>query len=302
MIEKGEAGCRFHFDNLFLKGESTFGGIDLYQIGELCCESGYEVLPHYQYCMEISYIVSGNGYFFVDDKRILVSEGDIFFNAVGPIHAITTATSNTLRYMYLGFMFNEYAAREFAEIDAFFRSAPYFHAKDASQILNPFNRNIDEFYSQKPFSHTMIRNYLEEIIVLSYRALAANANHVERYSPPKSSNTVGYTVYSVIRYIESHLLELKSIKKMADEMGYSYTYLSHLFKDKTGMTLQRYINHKKVEKALEMIQYGGISIKDIAERLQYETIQSFSKAFSRIMGQPPSYYANLKRKGTGTDD
>ncbi|MFC5405632.1 helix-turn-helix domain-containing protein [Cohnella soli] len=302
MIRKEAAGRRFHFDNVFLKGECAFGAIDLYQIGELWCESGYEVPSHEQFCMEISYIVSGSGYFYVDDECIPVSAGDLFFNAVGSTHAIKSDSAGTLRYMYLGFMFNEKAAEDFAEIEAFLRSASYFHAKDAHHIMLPFNRNIDEFYSQKPLSGTMIRNYLEEIIVLSYRAFSEYAGKSERYSPRKSSHSVGYTVYSVIRYIENNLLELKSIRGIADDLGYSYTYLSHLFKDKTGMTLQRYINLKKAEKALEMIRFSALPIKEIAANLQYETIQSFSKAFSRMMGKPPSYYAALYRNESDTEE
>jgi len=296
VITKAEAGRRFHFDNEFANGEMRFGGIDLYQIGELCCEGGYEVPPHRQHCMEISYIVSGNGYFDVDGTSIPVQAGDMIFNAFGSVHAIRNCSSSLLRYMYLGFMFNERAAEEFAEIDAFFRSAPYYHSPDANEILVPFNRNIDEFYSQKPLSHTMIRNYLEEIIVLSYRALSEKSGNARRYAPASSPHSVGYTVYAVIRHIENHLLDIASIRSIADELGYSYTYLSHLFKDKTGMTMQRYINLKKVEKSLEWIEYGGMSIKEMAGRLGYGTLQSFSKAFTRIMGQSPSMYAASRRE------
>ncbi|MFC5700932.1 helix-turn-helix domain-containing protein [Cohnella faecalis] len=294
--EKREAGCLFHFDNHLSKDESTFGSIELYQIGELCCESGYEVEPHFQYCYEISYIVSGSGYFYIDDECVRVGEGDIFFNSVGHIHRIRTGSSQPLRYVYMGFMFNDLADEEFAPIHTFFRSASYYHSKDTHNLMLPFYRNIDEFYSQKPYSNIMIKNYLEEIIVLSYRAFTEKAGSSTRYSPQKSPNSVGYTVYSVIRFIENHLFELGSIKSIAEKLGYSYTYLSHTFKNKTGMTLQRYISLKKIEKAMEMLNYGDISINQIATKLGYETLQSFSKAFSRIMGYPPSLYKSKRQE------
>ncbi|MCD9023800.1 AraC family transcriptional regulator [Cohnella silvisoli] len=295
MKGKGDAGCHFHFDNVFAKGESKFGGIDLYQIGELWCEAGYEVLPHRQFCLELSYIVSGSGFFFIDDECVKVGEGDIFYNAVGHVHSIKTDSSSTLRYVYLGFMFNDEAEEQFADIQAFFQSAQYYHSKDAHNLMLPFFRSIDEFFMQKPCSNLLIKSYLEEIIVLSYRALSEKTGKIRRYSPQKSPHSVGFTVYTVMRHIDNHLLQLRSIKSIAENLGYSYTYLSHTFKDKTGMTLQRYINLKKVEKALEMINYGGISLTEIAATLNYETIQSFSKAFSRIMEHPPSYYAAMRR-------
>lgn len=301
MKEKGQAGCLFHFDNVFPKGKSAFGGIDLYQIGEICCECGYEILPHMQYCLELSCIVSGSGFFYVGDDCVKVSAGDIIFNSVGHIHSIKTDESSMLRFVYMGFMFNEEADGEFADIRAFLQSAPYYHSKDTYNVMIPFLRNIDEFYSQKPYSRTMIKNYLEEVIVLSYRSFIEKSGKVARYAPQRSPHSVGYTVYSVIRYIEHNIFELKSIKTLAEDLGYSYTYLSHTFKDKTGMTLQRYINHKKVEKALEMLKYGNLSIKQVAARLHYETLQSFSKAFSRIMGYPPSTYVAMQREEAGSD-
>lgn len=298
MSRDGQAGCLFHFDNVFAKGESTFGGIDLYQIGEICCECGYEIAPHRQFCLELSYIVSGSGFFYSDDTRIQVREGDIVCNAVGHTHAIRSEATSMLRFVYMGFMFNETADEDMAAIHAFLQAAPYRHAKDTYGLMSPFLRNIDEFYARKPYSRTMIKNYLEEVIVLSYRSFTETSDRPPQYVSRKSPHSVGYTVYSVIRYVEKHILELKSIQTIADDLGYNYTYLSHAFKDKTGMTLQRYITHKKVEKALEMLQYGNLSIQEIAARLRYETVQSFSKAFSRIMGHPPSHFAAARDKPT----
>lgn len=301
MMDQHKAGRHFHFDNILAKGESTFGGIDLYQIGEICCESGYQILPHEQPCLELSYIVSGSGHFIVGDTRLRVSEGELIFNGVGHTHAIETDTSGVLRFVYMGFMFNDMKDEAFGEIEAFFQSAPYFHSKDPYNLMIPFFRNIDEFYSQKPLSRVMIKNYLEEIIVLSYRTFTEKNGKVPRYAPQQSPNSVGHTVYSIIRYVDNHLFELKNIKTIAEDLGYSYTYISHTFKEKTGMTLQRYINHKKIEKALEMLKYGHLSIKQVAERLHYETLPSFSKAFTRVMGYPPSQYVARQREANQSE-
>ncbi|PYI56247.1 AraC family transcriptional regulator [Paenibacillus flagellatus] len=301
MNSHNTAGCVFHFDNVFPTGQSTFGGIDLYQIGEICCECGYEILPHLQHCLELSYIVSGGGFFYIDDECVKVGEGDIVFNAIGHTHAIRTDDSGMLRFVYMGFTFNEAANEAFRDMQRFFQSAPYHHAKDTYNLMIPFLRNLDEFYAQKPYSRIMIQNYLEEVIVLSYRAFTEKSGKVTRYAPQKSPHSVGYTVYSVIRYIEKNVCELKSVRTIANDLGYSYTYLSHTFKEKTGMTLRWYINHKKTEKALEMLKYGNLSIKQVAERLNYATLQSFNKAFTRIMGYPPSRYVALQQQEAAPD-
>ncbi|MBP1994914.1 helix-turn-helix domain-containing protein [Paenibacillus eucommiae] len=295
MKDSRQMGCLFHFDNIFAAKQATFGGIDLFQIGEICCECGYEVRAHNQFCLELSCIVSGSGYFYIDDTCIKVEAGDIVFNSIGHRHEIKTDRTNMLRFVYMGFNFNEQADKEFAEMLAFFQSAPYHFSKDTHNLLIPFMRNIDEFYSQKPYSRIMIRNYFEEIIVSAYRSFTEKADKILQYASERSPHSVGQTVYAVIRYIEKHIFELGSITELAIKLNYNSTYLSHVFKQRTGMTLQRYINHKKIEKSLELLKYGNLSIKQVGEKLGYETIQSFSKAFSRIMGYPPSRYVADQR-------
>lgn len=69
-----------------------------------------------------------------------------------------------------------------------------------------------------------------------------------------------------------------------------YTYISHAFKRKTGMTLQAYILQVKMKKARELIAEGRWNISEIAQMLGYDSVQSFSKAFKRETGSSPTQF------------
>jgi len=73
-------------------------------------------------------------------------------------------------------------------------------------------------------------------------------------------------------------------------LGYCDSYLSRVFKEKMGTTLQAYITMKKMEKAVEMIERGDFTITEIALRLHFESLQSFSKSFRRTIGISPMEY------------
>ncbi|MFS0725516.1 helix-turn-helix domain-containing protein [Paenibacillus sp. 1P07SE] len=294
--DTAQAGRLFHFDNLFESGEATYGMIDLLQIGEIACERDYEIALHPQHCMELSYIVAGSGSFKVGDAAFDVRAGDLIFNNPGYAHAIQAGASDMLRFVYMGFDLNDQTDPTWAELRDYLQSAPYHIASDAHHLLLPFMRGIDEFYKQQPYAATMIRNCCETLLVSAYRCFTGSAGNA---APQRSPHSVGHTVYAVIRYVETHILELKSIQGIAADLNYNATYLSHAFKSKTGMTLQRYINHKKIEKSLELLGHGQLPISHVAEQLGYETIQSFSKAFSRIMGYPPSRYVAEQRQRRG---
>ncbi|MBD2847123.1 helix-turn-helix transcriptional regulator [Paenibacillus sp. IB182496] len=286
-----QAGRLFHFDNYFERGEAVYGMVELVQIGEIACERGYEIAPHEQSCMELSCIVSGSGTVRVGDEELAVRAGDLVFNNAGHAHAITASDADMLRFIYMGFHFTALADRTFAAMRTHFLSAPYHIARDAPSLLQPFQRNIDEFYARRPYSAAMIRGYCEEVLISAYRAFTGGGDPVARYAAGRAPHSAGHTVYAVIRHIERHLESLGSIRSIAETLNYDATYLSHVFKARTGMTVQRYIHHKKIEKALELLSRGSLTVSEVAERLGYESLQSFSKAFSRAMGYPPSQHA-----------
>ena len=83
---------------------------------------------------------------------------------------------------------------------------------------------------------------------------------------------------------------------MASALGYSYNYLSHLFRRKTGMTIQNYVSQKKIERSLELLRDSDMSVTKIATVLNYDCIQSFSKAFKRAMNMSPTEYRARVRR------
>ena len=80
------------------------------------------------------------------------------------------------------------------------------------------------------------------------------------------------------------------VKEIARTVGYNYSYISNAFKKSTGMTIQRYISNKKMQKAIELMKYGKISVAQVAQRLNYANVQSFNKAFKRTMGCAPTEF------------
>lgn len=279
----------FHFDNTFFRSPIKYGSIDLWQIGEMCAECGYEMKAHIQECNEISYVVSGSGYAYIDDTKIHIEAGDILICSTGHYHKMCADSFNMLRFLYVGFKFNnDIAKKQWGEIADFYDKPAYTLIKDANAVLIPFTRSLDEVFTKNRYSQRMIKDYVEQILILTYRS---SIHEVEKVlSMPRGEKSVGDTVYTIIRYIENNIFDIDDIRTIASSLGYSYSYISHLFKERTGVTLQRYIGLKKHEKALELLKYGNLSVTQVANRLQYKSVQSFSKAFSRTMGFPPSQH------------
>lgn len=103
-------------------------------------------------------------------------------------------------------------------------------------------------------------------------------------------------VYLTIQYIEDQLVRIRNMRDVADAMGYSLPHLTRLFSQELGMSLQAYYTKRKWRKAMELLEEGSESITDVASKMGYESIHTFSRAFRIATGLSPSDYIRKFRE------
>lgn len=83
---------------------------------------------------------------------------------------------------------------------------------------------------------------------------------------------------------------------LSAKLGYNYMYLSNVFSEVKGITLQRYIILHKVEKVKELLLYDELNLTEISYRLHYSSVAHLSNQFKKVTGLTPSYYKKMKQK------
>ena len=82
-----------------------------------------------------------------------------------------------------------------------------------------------------------------------------------------------------------------SIDDVAASVFLSSGYLSIIFKEETGYTVLEYITAIRMGKAKELVLQGpGLKVKEIAEQLGYNNVQSFIRYFKKYYGETPMAY------------
>lgn len=69
-----------------------------------------------------------------------------------------------------------------------------------------------------------------------------------------------------------------------------YAYLSRLFSDVEGITIEKYLINQKIEKVKELIIYDELSLSEIAFKLGYSSVAHLSNQFKKVTGLTPSYF------------
>jgi AraC-like DNA-binding protein len=90
---------------------------------------------------------------------------------------------------------------------------------------------------------------------------------------------------------------------LSENLNYDYTYLSNLFSEVKGTTIEKFYLAHKIEKVKELIVYDELNLTEIAYKLHYSSIAHLSTQFKKITGLTPSHFKKLKniRRGTLED-
>ncbi|MFT7197972.1 MAG: YesN/AraC family two-component response regulator [Marinoscillum sp.] len=86
---------------------------------------------------------------------------------------------------------------------------------------------------------------------------------------------------------------------ISEKLGYDYTYLSNIFSEVKGITVQNFIIIHKIEKVKELLLYDELNLTEISYKLHYSSVAHLSNQFKKITGLSPSYYKELKVKRNG---
>ena len=94
----------------------------------------------------------------------------------------------------------------------------------------------------------------------------------------------------LVHYIEDHLAEDLSLKKLTTVTNFSAYYLCHLFKEYTSTTLNKYITAKRVDTAKKLLLNSSLSLQEISTELGFANYNTFTLAVLIIVIIIPSDY------------
>ncbi|HMR20295.1 MAG TPA: AraC family transcriptional regulator, partial [Sphingobacterium sp.] len=77
------------------------------------------------------------------------------------------------------------------------------------------------------------------------------------------------------------------------EMRHDYNYLSNLFSEVEGVTIEKYFIAQKIEKVKELLVYDELSLSEIAFRLNYSSVAYLSNQFKKVTGLTPSHFKKI---------
>lgn len=97
-------------------------------------------------------------------------------------------------------------------------------------------------------------------------------------------------IVNIQRWLQTHQAENLTLRAMASRAGLSERTFLRRFHSATGLPPKEYMQHLRVDKAREQLEFSRLAIQEIAWKVGYKDPNSFRKVFQRIVGLTPGDY------------
>ena len=216
-------------------------------------------------CMILA--VQGEGTFHFNDKKIPFGPGSLVFGFRGDVFAVTM--QEPVEYMYISF--------NGARGDELFRRFG----------INSACRSFPGFEGLIPLWKSSLSRAAEANI-----DLAAESILLHTFSKFDVNRTEGNALIGrIVELTEENFTDSElSLGAIAGELGYNNKYISHLFKEKMGISYSEYLRNMRIEYAVSLFDHGIDSVKNVALLSGFRDPLYFSTVFKKAVGISPSDY------------
>lgn len=259
---------------------------------------------HFHDFYEINYSLSDNVNFFVGDRIYPVRKGTLFvFNTMDLHRSVSADGAVYERYVVY---FNPEFVQDLCTpqtnlLDCFVNRRPGFShcvrltAEQSGELLALFDK------AERCCSTGLFGRDVYKKIILAEILLYVNTLFRQPAVVYPAGDTNGFDrILPVLQFIQEHLDEDLSLKRLAGTFFISRYHLGTLFKKATGFTVNEYIINRRVLKSRELLK-KGFSVQRAGEMAGFNNTSHFIRTFKKLVGLPPKRYVKRHAIDPGRD-
>lgn len=256
---------------------------------------------HFHSTYEIFYLMTGKREFFIKDRTMVVSEGDVIMISPNILHRTTNSDMPKHERLIVNIHEDHMTAVNGAYMDILqpLFEKEYIIVKCSQRIrasIEALARQIiQEVQEQKPGFEVYAQTLTLQLLITCCRHVAHDRTEPQEFPSPMHER-----ISEVVRYINSHYMEELSLQIVADQYYVSPYYLSRCFKEVTGFTFVEYLNSVRVKEAKKLLMRSPVKVNRIAKKVGFGSVTHFGRVFKEVTGHPPLFYRKSLTKTTSS--
>ncbi|WMJ86587.1 helix-turn-helix domain-containing protein [Anaerocolumna sp. MB42-C2] len=249
-----------------------------------------EIIPQFHNCLDL--IV--NSYFFNWKNEIITDERVVKFNDSGEIY-------NKLLNMNTSFIRSIVSQNE-SEVDTMFQQLQTIlnSIQNVSQVKEVCSRVMVDLDHELHFGKLLEVNLIQAIndnktLIEMMQFIKKTLNLISFQYKNSDAKEKNYCELAK-KYLDEYYMRDMNITDVADHLDISYSYLSKIFRTRTGVTLTDYLNNVRINKSKEYLTNTFLTLGEISEKVGYNNAQSYQRFFKKYINITPGDYRKLYNK------
>ncbi len=238
-------------------------------------------------CVEL--VAEGAGSVVLNGQRHRLEPGVVFAYGPDVAHTIRTDPKRPMRKYYVDFVGSE--AAKLLAATPLGKGRPA-RVADPQELIEVFDALDREARGDDDLARDLCATLLRLLLLRIRSRALAGGRGVPR----------AFATYAQIRsHVETHHERLRTIEDVARECHVTPMYIARLFRRFARAGAYRFLLRLRMNRAAELLLDEGLMVKEVADRLGFPDAFTFSRAFKRIHGLPPSRLVASRRK-SGPED
>lgn len=268
------AGCDFC---KFVNYENS-DDIYLYEVGNCACEPGYSYEHYVMNRCILHFVIRGKGRLVLEGREYPVHEHQAFFIPENT-HAFYQADWED-PWEYGWFHVGGPKVIPLLKQAGIHCENPVFTPLSCAEEIEALAFDTIRHHQREYYCIGNLYKLLDYMITYSKDRVEKPVDNSRQY------------VKNVISYIQLNYTDPIKIEAIAYACGLNRSYLTRLFKEATGYSLQEYLTNYRMKMAAGLLLETSLPIQIIAAKVGYGDAFTFTKAFKRHTGKSPTEYRN----------
>ena len=233
------------------------------------------------HCLE--YVISGEGHIVMEGREYRPKAGDAYLLAAGKDHSYWADADRPWKKIWMnisGSLADSLVAGYGLTDAVVYESCPvYPQFWEFLRVCRTYGRN------RRELAERTVLLFHEILLKLSENLVSARSDTGDR-----EKGAVSEAALQVREYIDAHIYEKIAVSDLARIASLSASQLTRVFRSAYGQSPYDYVLARKIDTACRLLLNTGMSVKEVAYRLNFVDEHYFSNVFSKRMGMPPGRY------------
>ena len=249
---------------------------------------------HFHDAYEVYYLLSGERYYFIENRTFHVMAGDLVLINVHDLHKTIDAGVPKHQRILINFQEafiltgNQSAKAVLEPIFAGNNNIVRLTADLRSHVESLMHKMMFEVKNQSTGYLVSLQALLMQLLVHVCRNMQHNT--ISNFDHPSPMHK---KVSEMVEYINRNYMEPLTLSTMSELFYVSPYHLARIFKEATGFTFVEYLNSVRIREAQNLLRESRQKVIGISEKVGFGSIAHFGRVFKSVTGLAPLDYRKV---------